>query len=153
MILDADMTVPPEDLNKFFEVIASGKGEFINGSRLIYQMEEFAMRRLNLLGNKFFSVVFSYLLNQNIKDTLCGTKVLWRKDYEKMYDNYKDFLEKDPFGDFFFLLGASKLNLKIMEIPVKYRSRIYGTTQIDRFKHGWMLLKMSLFAYRKVKII
>jgi len=153
MILDADMTVPPEDLYKFFEVISTGKGEFINGSRLIYQMEEFAMRRLNLLGNKFFSIVFSYLLGQNIKDTLCGTKVLWRKDYERMYRYYHHFLEKDPFGDFFLLIGASKLNLKITEVPVKYRSRMYGTTQIDRFRHGWMLLKMSLFAYRKVKII
>ena len=116
-------------------------------------MEEDAMRHLNILGNKFFSVVFGYLLNQNIKDTLCGTKVLWKKDYERMFACYKHFLEKDPFGDFFFLLGASKLNLKITEVPVKYRARLYGTTQIDRFRHGWMLLKMSFYAYRKVKVI
>ena len=75
MILDADLTMPPEDLPKFYDAIATGKGEFINGSRLVYPMEQKAMRLLNLLGNKFFSMAFTWLLGERIKDTLCGTKV------------------------------------------------------------------------------
>ena len=153
MIQDADMTAPPEDLPKFYHALASGKGEFINGSRLVYQMEDGAMRFLNLLGNKFFSRAFTYLLEQRIRDTLCGTKVISKKDYEKIVANRKFFGEFDPFGDFDLLFGAAKLNLKIAEIPVRYRSRAYGATQISRFSHGWLLLKMVFFAMTKIKFV
>lgn len=153
MILDADLTVPPEDLPKFFNAIASGKGEFINGSRLVYQMEEDAMRFLNLLGNKFFSRAFTYLLEQRIRDTLCGTKVLWRDDYMKIIAGREYFGDFDPFGDFDLLFGAAKLNLKMVEIPIRYRERTYGTTQISRFRHGLLLLKMTFFALKKIKFI
>jgi SAM-dependent methyltransferase len=153
MILDADLTVPPEDLPKFFEALSGGKGEFINGSRLVYQMEDRAMRFLNLLGNKFFSMAFGYLLEQPIRDTLCGTKVLWREDYEKIAAGRSYFGELDPFGDFDLLFGAARLNLKIVEIPVKYRERTYGRTQIRRFRHGWLLLKMTFVAMRRIKFL
>ena len=153
MILDADLTVPPEDLPKFFDAITSGKGEFINGTRLVYQMEGQAMRFLNLLGNKFFSRAFTYILEQRIRDTLCGTKVLWKEDYLKIAAGRKYFGDFDPFGDFDLLFGASKLNLKIVEIPIKYRERTYGSTQISRFRHGLLLLKMTFFALRKIKFI
>ncbi len=153
MILDADLTVPPEDLPKFFDAIASGKGEFINGSRLVYRMEKQAMRFLNILGNKFFSRAFTYLFEQRIRDTLCGTKVLWKSDYEKIIAGRSYFGEFDPFGDFDLLFGAVKLNLKIVEIPIRYRERSYGTTQISRFRHGLLLLKMVFFALGKIKFI
>jgi len=153
MILDADLTVPPEDLPKFFNALISGKGEFINGSRLVYQMEKQAMRLLNLLGNKFFSRAFTYLLEQRIRDTLCGTKVLWREDYEKIIAGRQYFGDFDPFGDFDLLFGAAKLNLKIIEIPIRYRERAYGRTQISRFRHGLLLLKMTIFALKKIKFI
>jgi len=153
IILDADLTVPPEDLPKFFETIASGKGEFINGSRLVYQMEEQAMRFLNLLGNKFFSRAFTYLLEQRIRDTLCGTKVLWREDYLRIVKGRDYFGDFDPFGDFDLLFGAAKLNLKIVEIPIRYRERTYGTTQISRFRHGLLLFKMAFFALGRIKFI
>ena len=153
MILDADLTVPPEDLPKFFDAIVSGKGEFINGTRLVYQMEGQAMRFLNLLGNKFFSRAFTYILEQRIRDTLCGTKVLWREDYLKIAKGREYFGDFDPFGDFDLLFGAAKLNLKIVEIPIKYRDRTYGTTQISRFRHGLILFKMVFFALGKIKFI
>ena len=153
MILDADLTVPPEDLPKFFGAIASGKGEFINGTRLVYQMEEQAMRSLNLLGNKFFSRAFTYILEQRIRDTLCGTKVLWAEDYSKIAAGREYFGDFDPFGDFDLLFGASKLNLKIVEIPIKYCERTYGSTQISRFRHGLLLFKMTFFALGKIKFI
>ncbi len=153
MILDADLTVPPEDLPKFFSAIVSGKGEFINGSRLVYQMEKEAMRFLNLLGNKFFSRAFTYILEQHIRDTLCGTKVLWREDYQRILAGRNYFGDFDPFGDFDLLFGATKLNLKIVEIPIRYRERTYGTTQISRFRHGFLLLQMTLFALRKIKFV
>jgi SAM-dependent methyltransferase len=153
MILDADLTVPPENLSKFFDAIVCGKGEFINGTRLVYQMEDQAMRFLNLLGNKFFSRAFTYILEQRIRDTLCGTKVLWKEDYLKIVEGRKYFGDFDPFGDFDLLFGASKLNLKIVEIPIKYRERTYGKTQINRFRHGLILLKMVFFALGKIKFI
>ncbi|MBT8196590.1 MAG: glycosyltransferase [Bacteroidia bacterium] len=153
MILDADLTVPPEDIPKFYNAIASGKGDFINGSRLVYQMEKEAMRFLNLLGNKFFSIVFTFLLEQQFKDTLCGTKVLFRKDYDNLVENRKFFGDFDPFGDFDLIFGAYKLNLKIVEIPIRYRERTYGETNISRFRHGLILLKMCFFAARKIKFI
>ena len=151
MILDSDLTVPPEDLPKFYDAIASGKGEFINGCRLIYPMQDQAMRALNQLGNKFFALCFSWLLGQTIKDTLCGTKVLRRLDYEKIAANRHFFGDFDPFGDFDLLLGASKLNLKLVEVPVRYRSRTYGETKIHRFRHGFILLKMVIYAWRRIK--
>ncbi len=153
MILDADMTVPPEDLPRFVDAIATGKGEFINGVRLVYPMEDEAMRFFNILGNKFFSLAFSWLLEQPIKDTLCGTKVMWAKDYKKLADNRAYFGDFDPFGDFDLLFGAAKLNLKIVEVPIRYRSRTYGDTNISRWRHGWMLLKMVVFAAKRIKFI
>jgi len=153
MILDADLTMPPEDLPKYYEALVSNKGEFINGCRLVYPMEGQAMRFLNLIANKFFGVLFTYLLGQNLKDTLCGTKVLYKKDYEHIINNRKYFGDFDPFGDFDLLFGASKLNLKIVEMPIRYKDRQYGETQIKRFSHGWLLIKMSLFAAKKMKFI
>jgi hypothetical protein len=153
MILDADMTVAPEDLPRFHDALVSGKGEFINGVRLVYPMEEKAMRFFNLLGNKFFSWAFTWLLGQPIKDTLCGTKVLWKRDYEKIVRNRSYFGEFDPFGDYDLIFGAAKLNLKIVDLPIRYRERVYGTTQIHRWKHGLLLLKMVAFAARKIKFI
>jgi SAM-dependent methyltransferase len=153
MILDADLTVPPEDLPRFCSALGKGNAEFVNGVRLIYPMEKEAMRFLNLLGNKFFSLVFSWLLGQPIKDTLCGTKALWKKDYERIAANRSYFGDFDPFGDFDLLFGAAKLNLKIMEVPVRYRERTYGTTNISRWRHGWLLLRMVYFALRRIKFV
>lgn len=151
MILDADLTVPPEDLPKFYDAIASGKGEFINGSRLVYNMDKKAMRFLNLLGNKFFSMMFSWLLDQRFKDTLCGTKVIFKSDYEQLIRGRKFFGDFDPFGDYDLIFGASKLNLKIVEIPIRYKERTYGATNISRFRHGLLLLRMCIFAAKKIK--
>lgn len=153
MILDADMTVPPEDLTKFYNGIINGKGEFLNGSRLIYPLEKDAMRTLNMLGNIFFSVMFSWILNQNIKDTLCGTKVFTKSDYEKIKAAKNYLGDFDPFGDFDLIFGAAKSNLKFREIPIRYKARVYGETNISRFKHGWMLLKMTFYAMNKFKFI
>lgn len=153
MILDADLTMPPEDLPKFYNALANDKGEFINGSRLVYPMEQKAMRLLNLLGNKFFSMVFSWLLGERIKDTLCGTKVLFRRDFDKISANRAYFGDFDPFGDFDLLFGASKLNLKILEVPIRYQERTYGTTNINRFQHGWLLLKMTFYGFFRLKAV
>lgn len=153
MILDADLTVPPEDLPRFYEVLVSGRAEFVNGVRLVYPMEKEAMRFFNILGNKFFSLAFSWLLGQPIKDTLCGTKVLWKADYERIAASRTYFGDFDPFGDFDLLFGAAKLNLKICEIPIRYRERTYGTTNIQRWKHGWLLLRMVCFAAGKIKFV
>jgi hypothetical protein len=153
MILDADLTVPPEDLPRFYQALVSGKGEFINGVRLVYPMEDQAMRFLNLLGNKFFSQTFTWLLNQPIKDTLCGTKVLFSTAYQKIAKNRDYFGDFDPFGDFDLLFGATRLNLKIIDLPVRYRSRKYGDTNIDRFQHGALLLRMVFFSARRLKFI
>ena len=153
MILDADLTMPPEDLPKFYDALVEGHCEFANGSRLVYPMDEKAMRFLNLCANKMFSVVFSWLLGQSVKDTLCGTKVLYRSDYRKIAENRNYFGEFDPFGDFDLLFGASKQNLKILDIPIRYKERTYGDTNIQRWKHGWLLLKMVAFALRKLKFV
>lgn len=153
MIYDADMTVHAKDLDKFYEAIVSGKGEFINGSRLVYPMEKDSMRLLNLFANKIFSMIFSWLLNQRIKDTLCGTKVISREDYNVLKDNRKYFGDFDPFGDFDLLLGAAKIDLKIAELPIRYQERKYGSTNIRRFAHGWLLLKMCFFAMKKIRFI
>jgi glycosyltransferase involved in cell wall biosynthesis len=153
MILDADLTVPPEDLPRFVEVLTSGKGDFANGCRLVYPMEKEAMRFFNVVGNKFFGLAFSWLLGQPIKDTLCGTKVIWRSDYESLAANRSYFGEFDPFGDFDLLFGAAKLNLKIVDVPIRYRDRTYGTTNIQRWSHGWLLLRMVMFAARRIKFV
>jgi len=153
MILDADLTMPPEDLPKFYKALVENKADFINGCRLVYPLENQAMRFLNLIANKIFGLLFSYLLGQKLKDTLCGTKVLFRDDYLTIKENRNYFGDFDPFGDFDLLFGASKQNLKIIEIPIKYKEREYGETQIKRFAHGWLLLKMSIFAARKIKFI
>jgi ubiquinone/menaquinone biosynthesis C-methylase UbiE len=153
MILDGDLTVPPEDLPKFYRVLAEDVGEFVNGCRLVYPMEKQAMRILNLLGNRFFSFMFTWILNQRFKDTLCGTKALFREDYAKIQANRAYFGDFDPFGDFDLIFGASKLNLKVVEVPIRYRERTYGSTNISRFRHGWLLLRMTLFAFRKIKAI
>lgn len=150
-ILDADLTVPPETIPKFYEAIASGKGEFINGTRLVYPMESGAMRFLNYWANRTFAVIFSWLLNQRFTDTLCGTKVLRKRHYDQIVANRAYFGEFDPFGDFDLIFGAAKLNLKIVEVPVRYADRTYGETQISRFRHGVLLLRMVLFAFRKLK--
>ncbi len=153
MILDADLTMPPEELPKFYEVARSGAADFVNGVRLVYPMEQEAMRFLNMLGNHFFSHAFSYLLGQRIKDTLCGTKVLFRKDYELIAQNRAYFGDFDPFGDFDLLFGAAKLNLRILDLPIRYQARTYGDTNIERWKHGLLLLRMTAFAARRLKFI
>ena len=153
MILDADLSVAPEDLPQFYDALVNGKGDFINGSRLVYAKDPEAMRFLNLIGNKFFALVLSRLLGQPIKDTLCGTKVLFRRDYDQIANNRGYFGDFDPFGDFDLLFGASRLNLKIVEIPIRYRQRTYGTTNISRFAHGWLLLQMCVQAMRKLYFI
>jgi SAM-dependent methyltransferase len=153
MILDADLTVAPEDLPRFYSALHSGKSEFVNGVRLVYPMEKQAMRLLNLVGNKFFSLAFSWLLGQSIKDTLCGTKVLWRRDYDRIAAQRTYFGDFDPFGDFDLLFGAARLNLKIVDLPIRYRDRTYGTTNISRWRHGLLLLRMVVFAARRVKFV
>lgn len=151
VIQDADLTAPPEDLPKFFRALCDGKGEFISGSRLVYPMEKQAMRFLNLLGNKFFGVLFSWLLGQRFRDTLCGTKMISRKNYEFIAANRSYFGDFDPFGDFDLIFGAVKQNLKAVEVPVTYLARSYGSTSISRFRHGLLLLKMSWIAFKKIK--
>jgi SAM-dependent methyltransferase len=153
MILDADLTVPPEDLSRFYSVLRSGKGEFVNGVRLVYPMEAQAMRFFNLIGNKFFAVAFSWLLGQKIKDTLCGTKVLSRRNYQLLARNRGYFGEFDPFGDFDLIFGAAKLNLKIVDMPIRYAERTYGQTNIARWRHGWLLIRMVIFACRRIKFV
>jgi ubiquinone/menaquinone biosynthesis C-methylase UbiE len=153
MILDADLSVPPEELSYFFEAISSGKAEFVNGVRLVYPMESEAMRFINLVGNKFFTYAFSWLLGQKVKDTLCGTKVLWSVDYDTIAENREYFGDFDPFGDFDLLLGAAKLHLKIVDLPVRYHSRTYGQTNIHRWSHGMLLLKMAVYAAMRIKFV
>jgi glycosyltransferase involved in cell wall biosynthesis len=158
VIQDGDLTAPPEDLPKFFEAICDGHCEFANGSRLVYPMESKAMRFLNLLGNKFFAATLSFVLGQNIKDSLSGTKMIARKDYNRLLKRIEEFGDFDPFGyfnpfgDFNLLFGSSLLQLKIRDIPVLYKDRSYGDTHISRFSHGWILLKMSWFGLRKIRL-
>jgi SAM-dependent methyltransferase len=153
LVLDADMGVAPEEIPRFVDALTRGKGELVNGSRLVYPMEGRAMRFLNLLANKLFSFLFSWLLGQQVRDTLCGTKALYREDYERVARHRAYFGEFDPFGDFDLLFGAARLNLKIVDVAVRYRRRRYGESNISRFRHGALLLRMSLFAARKLKFI
>jgi glycosyltransferase involved in cell wall biosynthesis len=152
-ILDADLTMPPEELPKHIEVLASGKADFANGVRLVYPMDREAMRFANLCANKGFSLIFSWLLGQPVKDTLCGTKTLWREDYEKIDRNRSYFGDFDPFGDFDLLFGADKQNLKIMDIPIRYKERFYGETNIQRWRSGVILSRMVIFAARRLKFV
>jgi SAM-dependent methyltransferase len=151
VIQDADLTAPPEDLSKFFDALASGAAEFVNGSRLIYPVEKGAMRFLNMIGNKFFSRALSYVLGQQIKDSLCGTKMLLRSDYDRLSRRIAPFGAFDPFGDFNLLFGAALLDLRIRDVPVRYKDRTYGTTNISRFRHGWQLLKMTWWGLRHLR--
>ena len=151
MILDSDLTMPPEDLPKYYEVITSGKAEFVNGCRLVYPMDQEAMRFLNKIANHIFGWLFAWLMEQRVRDTLCGTKVLSRINYEKIKANRSYFGDFDPFGDFDLLFGAARLNLKIVDLPIRYRERTYGDIKISRFRHGLLLIKMSIFAARKLK--
>jgi SAM-dependent methyltransferase len=153
MILDADLTMPPEELPKFYAVLADQHAEFANGVRLVYPMDEQAMQFLNLCANKAFGIIFTWLLGQPVKDTLCGTKVLSRAHYERIAANRSYFGDFDPFGDFDLLFGAAKLNLKIADVPIRYKERTYGTTNIQRWSHGWLLLRMVMFAARKLKFV
>lgn len=153
MILDGDLTVPPEDLATFYNAIADHKGEFINGCRLVYSLEDESMRFLNMIGNKLFAMAFSYVLGQNLKDTLCGTKVFTRNTFEKIRVHQTFFGDFDPFGDFDLIFGADRMGLKILEVPVRYQARTYGDTNISRFSHGWLLIKMLVFSCRKLKFI
>jgi SAM-dependent methyltransferase len=153
LILDSDMGVDPADAPKFVEALVRGKGEMVNGSRLVYPMEGRAMRFLNLVANKLFALLFSWLLGQQVRDTLCGTKALYRADYERIARNRAYFGDFDPFGDFDLLFGASRLNLRIVDLAVRYHERRYGETNISRFRHGWLLLRMSGFAARKLKLV
>ncbi len=153
MILDADLTMPGSALPKFYNAIASNKGEFVNGTRLVYPMENEAMRALNHIANRMFASMFSYLLNQRFTDTLCGTKVMRRRDYEKIVASRSYFGDFDPFGDFDLIFGAAKRSLRIVEVPIHYKARTYGETQISRFRDGWLLIRMVLFAFKKLKAI
>ena len=153
MILDADLTMPPEELPKFYHAIASGRAEFANGCRLVYPMEKQAMQFANMIANHCFGHLFSWILGQRVKDTLCGTKVLRREHYLKIAANRAYFGDFDPFGDFDLLFGADKLNLKIVDIPIRYRDRTYGTTNISRWRHGVLLLRIVLFAARKLRFV
>lgn len=152
VVQDADLTAPPEDLPKFYDAIASGATEFANGSRLVYPMEKQAMRFLNFLGNKFFAAALSYVLGQSVKDSLCGTKMLLRSDYDRVLKRIAPFGNFDPFGDFNLLFGSALLDLRIRDVPVRYKDRTYGETNISRFKHGWLLLRMTWFGLWKLRM-
>jgi Glycosyl transferase family 2. len=151
MILDADLTVAPEELPKFWAALVQNKGEFINGSRLVYPMEQNAMRLANMAGNKVFGLIFSWILDERVTDTLCGTKVLWASDYKRIAEQRHVFGDFDPFGDFDLLFGAANLGLKIREVPVRYRERRYGTTNISRWRHGLLLARMAIVGARMLK--
>lgn len=151
-ILDADLTMPPEELPKFYNAYATGLADFVNGSRLVYPMEGEAMRFLNRLGNLFFAKLISLILNARLNDTLCGTKLMPRRDYLRFTKWRKDFGDYDPFGDFDLVFPAVVLNLGVIEVPIRYRARVYGSTQISRFYHGAMLLKMCAIGFFKIAI-
>src|SRR5260370_19917863 len=152
-ILDADLTMPPEELPKFYEIARSGTAEFVNGVRLVYPMEKEAMQFLNMVANKLFGLTFSWLLCQKIKDTLCGTKVLFRADYERIAQNRAYFADFDPFGAFHLIFVAAKLNLRLIDLPIRYRARAYGEANIHRWRHGWLLLRMGLVPATRLKCL
>ncbi len=151
VIQDADLTAAPEDLVKFYSALVSRRAEFANGSRLVYPLEKQSMRFLNVLGNKFFATALTFIIGQPVKDSLCGTKMLWRRDYQRILGRIRDFENSDPFGDFNLLFGAALLDLRIRDIPVRYRERAYGETNIRRFRHGLVLLRMTWLGLRRVR--
>jgi hypothetical protein len=152
MILDADLAVMPEELPMFLRALASRRGDFINGSRLIYPMQHNAMKFANEIGNKLFGLLFSFLLDQRIKDTLCGTKVLWRKDWIRMEKTLGSWGIKDLWGDYELLFGASKLHLEIVEVPVHYQERIHGVTKMTRvFANGLRMLGICWHAWSRLE--
>ncbi|MBI3548096.1 MAG: glycosyltransferase [Elusimicrobia bacterium] len=151
MILDADLSVAPEDMPKFYLALAESRGQLINGSRLNYPMEDQAMRYLNNIANHLFGIAFSWLLDRHIRDTLCGTKALTKRSYERIKEQRTYFGDFDPFGDFDLLFGAAHLGLDIVEMPVRYRNRSYGETKISRFRHGLLLARMCWVALWKLK--
>jgi len=153
MILDSDLSVAPADLKRFYDVIRRGQADFVNGVRLVYPMENNSMQYLNLVANKLFSLLFSWLLDQEVKDTLCGTKVIRRSDYEMLIKHWSEMDIQDPFGDFDLLFGASKLSLKIVDLPVRYRMRTYGSTNISRWRHGAMLIRMVFLGAARLKFV
>lgn len=153
IILDADLSVPPEELQRFIENLKNDNCEFANGSRLVYPMEDKAMQFLNLVGNRLFGIIFSFLIGQSVRDTLCGTKAMWADDYCRLAAQREYFGDFDPFGDFDLLFGASRLGLRIRDIPVHYKERVYGSTNISRFRHGLLLIKMTVFAARRIKFV
>jgi glycosyltransferase involved in cell wall biosynthesis len=153
IILDADLSVPPEELPRFIEILRNDKCEFANGSRLVYPMEDKAMQFLNLIGNRLFGIIFSFLIGQSVRDTLCGTKAMWADDYRRLAAQREYFGDFDPFGDFDLLFGASRLGLRIRDIPVHYKERVYGSTNISRFRHGLLLIKMTTFAAKRLKFV
>lgn len=153
IILDADLSVPPEELTRFIDVLRRNSCEFANGSRLVYPMENRAMQFLNLVGNRLFGVAFTFLLGQQVRDTLCGTKALWATDYQRIAAQRRFFGDFDPFGDFDLLFGAARLHLKIRDVPIHYKERVYGSTNISRFRHGLLLLRMTYVAARRIRFV
>lgn len=151
VIQDGDLTAPPEDLPKFYDAIVSGRAEFANGSRLVYPMESEAMRLLNFFGNKFFAMALSFVIERPIKDSLCGTKMLLREDYERLLKRIEEFGEFDPYGDFNLIFGSSLLDLAVRDVPVRYKDRTYGDTNISRFSGAALLMRMTWFGLRKLR--
>jgi hypothetical protein len=152
MILDGDLGVRPEELTRFYRALVEGQAELVNGSRLVYGVEPGAMRFLNMVGNRTFSRLFKAITGQRVKDTLCGTKALLRRDYEAIAAGRSYFGDFDPFGDFDLLFGAARLNLEIVDLPVRYQRRAYGSSNISRWRHGWLLLRMTSFAFWKFRV-
>ena len=144
--------MPPELLGRFYDAWCRGLGDFVNGNRLVYPMEGAAMKFLNWLGNVFFAKALSSVLGARLGDSLCGTKMVTKADYERFCAWRKDFGEFDPFGDFELLFPAALLGLGIIDIPIRYRDRVYGSTNIRRFYHGWMLLKMTAIGFFRLKL-
>jgi glycosyltransferase involved in cell wall biosynthesis len=152
VILDADLSVPPELLTRFYDAYRTGLGDFVNGSRLLYPIEGKAMKFLNKLGNVFFAKALSKVLGAPLSDSLCGTKLFSRDSYERFCAWRRDFGDFDPFGDFELLFPAAILNLGIIDVPIRYRDRLYGQTNIRRFYHGIMLLRMTLIGFFKIAL-
>ena len=151
-VLDADLTMPPEMLPRFYMAWVGGQADFINGSRLVYPIHPEAMQFLNRLGNVFFAKALSWALDNRYSDSLCGTKMMARHDHLRMLAWRREFGEFDPFGDFDMLFPAAELALGTIDVPIRYLPRTYGETNIRRFYHGLMLLKMTLVGLWRVKL-
>lgn len=140
-ILDSDLSVDPETLKDFFKIIESNSADFVNGTRLVYEMEKGSMRIINKLGNRVFQYLIGKIINEDLTDSLCGTKVFKKDLIKKIFWWQDNFNLKDPFGDFDLIFAASYTGQKILEYPIHYRTRKYGTTQISRFRDGFKLVK------------